>query len=241
MSTTNLETPLPESFPFKIELTIWRSILAFRMFYKIIPSAYHHSFTFWFERDSFISSNNILSRPTIQRRRATCKFRRIFFFDYHNATITLYNWIEAYNLSYHPKFSNGWRNFDFDAVDLNDLFENATYGKSEFFGQYGLDGEADSKLMIFFWFFLGISWKWLNDSDVQIVSGIYFNYGQCHTMKPKVTTRRSWKNHGYSLILTHTMEATDETKSENIPGWHLFLHEEKENFTGMNSVWHCGQ
>lgn len=51
-------------------------------------------------------------------------------------------------------------------------------------------------------------------------------------MKPKVMTRRSWKNHGYSLILTHTMEATDETNSENVPGWHVFLHEEKENFTG---------
>ncbi len=68
--------------------------------------------------------------------------------------------------------------------------------------------------------------------DVDIVSGIYFNYGQCHTMSPKVMTRRSWKNYGYSLILTHTMEATDETNSENDPGWHVFIHEPKENFTG---------
>lgn len=68
--------------------------------------------------------------------------------------------------------------------------------------------------------------------DVEIVSGLYFNNGKCHTMKPKVTTRRSWKNHGYSLILTHTMDATDETNSENSPGWHVFIHEPKENFTG---------
>ncbi|KAG4070914.1 hypothetical protein HA402_011140 [Bradysia odoriphaga] len=118
--------------------------------------------------------------------------------------------LRSHNLSYHPRFSNSWRNFDFNSVDLDDLFENATYGKSEFFGQYGLDGLAD---------------------NVAIVSGIYFNYGQCHTMTPKVTTRRSWKNHGYSLILTHTMEATDETTSENVPGWHVFIHEPKENFT----------
>lgn len=73
-------------------------------------------------------------------------FVESFFFDFHNATMTLlYNRIQDYNLSYHPKFSNSWRNFDFDAVDLNDLFEKATYGESEFFGQYGLDGEADSK------------------------------------------------------------------------------------------------
>lgn len=53
--------------------------------------------------------------------------------------------IKAYNLSYHPKFSNFWRNFNFNAVDLNHLFQNATYGKDEFFGQYGLDGSPDSK------------------------------------------------------------------------------------------------
>lgn len=51
-------------------------------------------------------------------------------------------------------------------------------------------------------------------------------------MLPKKTTRQSWKNHGYSLILTHTMEATDETNSENSPGWHVFIHESKETFTG---------
>lgn len=28
------------------------------------------------------------------------------------------------------------------------------------------------------------------------------------------------------------MEATDETNSENVPGWHVFIHEKKEIFTG---------
>lgn len=60
--------------------------------------------------------------------------------------------IKAYNLSYHPKFSNAWRNFKFDAVDLNNLFQNATYGKNEFFGQYGLDGSPDSKFNFMFHF-----------------------------------------------------------------------------------------
>lgn len=77
----------------------------------------------------------------------------------------------------------------------------------------------------------------LKTLDVAIVSGIFFNYGQCHTFIPKKATRQSWKNHGYSLILTHTMEATDETNSENSPGWHIFIHEPKETFTGkLNSI-----
>lgn len=68
--------------------------------------------------------------------------------------------------------------------------------------------------------------------DIKIVSEIFFNYGQCHTIMPLITTRGSWKTYGYSLVLLHDLWTIDDTLGEKEPGWHIFMHEPKENFTG---------
>jgi hypothetical protein len=67
---------------------------------------------------------------------------------------------------------------------------------------------------------------------VELVSSIHFNLGRCVTLKPLVQTKESFKEGGYSLILQHNMTTIDDTKSEIPPGWHIFIHEAKEPFTG---------
>lgn len=54
-------------------------------------------------------------------------------------------------------------------------------------------------------------------------------YGRCYTLMPLVTTEKSWKSYGYSIFLKHT---ESEQTDLYVPGWHLFIHESKETFTG---------
>lgn len=45
----------------------------------------------------------------------------------------------------HPMFTSAWRNFNFSAVPLDQLWKETTYEADEFFAQYGLNKEMDSK------------------------------------------------------------------------------------------------
>lgn len=49
-----------------------------------------------------------------------------------------------FNLPYHPRFTNGWRNFNFLGTNMREMFVDVTYSVDEVFGQYGLEGERES-------------------------------------------------------------------------------------------------
>lgn len=73
----------------------------------------------------------------------------------------------------------------------------------------------------------------LYSTDVDIVTRLYLKYGQCHTIMPRVTTRGSWKTHGYALYLSH--DSLEPDRYEGQPaGWHMFVHEPAEAFTEIN-------
>lgn len=73
-------------------------------------------------------------------------------------------------------------------------------------------------------------------SDVEIVSSMHFNLGQCQTIVPLVATDGSWKSYGFSMILHHDISTINDSTSDIPPGWHMFIHEPKENFTGKNKI-----
>lgn len=70
--------------------------------------------------------------------------------------------------------------------------------------------------------------------DVRILSHLFLNYGQCHTLVPLTTTEGSGKNHGYSIMLNQ--EDTEPAYDGTPAGWHVFIHERTENFTGKNNI-----
>lgn len=68
--------------------------------------------------------------------------------------------------------------------------------------------------------------------DVDVVSSLHFNMGQCQTIVPKITTEGTWRRFGYSMFLDHDISKYTQSSSELTPGWHLFIHDIRENFTG---------
>lgn len=56
--------------------------------------------------------------------------------------------------------------------------------------------------------------------------------GQCQTIVPKITTEGTWRGFGYSMFLDHDISKYTQSNSELSPGWHLFIHDIRENFTG---------
>lgn len=66
-------------------------------------------------------------------------------------------------------------------------------------------------------------------ADVELSSSLHFNYGRCYTLKPLSQTKGAWKDYGYSILLKHDTLAST---SNVLPGWHLFIHEPSEPFSG---------
>ena len=71
--------------------------------------------------------------------------------------------------------------------------------------------------------------------DVIISESMHFNYGRCHTLRPLKPLQRATRNDGYSIMLTHHLNGTEEYTNYDgaTPiGWHIFIHDKRENFTG---------
>ncbi|XP_061386620.1 uncharacterized protein LOC133322631 [Musca vetustissima] len=117
----------------------------------------------------------------------------------------------------HPKYSSCWNLYPYDEVPISEFFINSTFNISETFynDQYGLN-----------------SFK----SNVEITSNTQFFRGRCHTIRPKVALRRATKNSGYSIMLQHHVPKSDVDldKYETRPGWHVYIHDPKENFTEVS-------
>ncbi|XP_029729547.2 uncharacterized protein LOC109429390 [Aedes albopictus] len=117
--------------------------------------------------------------------------------------------MERYNLSQHPKYANAFNKFDFSQASLDDLFRDATYNESEFFIQYGLDGLTE---------------------NVEVISSMHLDMGQCFTLNPLTTTTHSWKDVGFSILLQHDIRDDVYYLGEDLPGWHIFIHDPVEGF-----------
>ncbi|KAM7352117.1 amiloride-sensitive sodium channel pickpocket 17 isoform 2-T2 [Cochliomyia hominivorax] len=117
----------------------------------------------------------------------------------------------------HPKYSSCWSNYPYEDVELIDFFTYSTFDESETFAecQYGLNGLID---------------------NVEITSSLHFYMGRCHTIRPKISLKRASKLTGYSIMLKHhlTKEDIKSKYFEQPPGWHLFMHDLRENFTEIN-------
>lgn len=51
-------------------------------------------------------------------------------------------------------------------------------------------------------------------------------------MKPLVRTKMAWKDYGYSILLKHDENGLGAHRN---PGWHLFIHEADEPFSGRKN------
>ncbi|CAK1554521.1 unnamed protein product [Leptosia nina] len=118
--------------------------------------------------------------------------------------------LEEYGLSSHPRFTSTWREFDFSKISLDDLWEEITYNQSDFFVQYGLDSNKD---------------------NVEVTSTLGFVYGRCFTLTPRRKDTQATKERGYSITLQHTRDDIKTTTSVTPPGYHVFVHYEKEPYT----------
>ncbi|XP_055593755.1 uncharacterized protein LOC129744959 [Uranotaenia lowii] len=117
--------------------------------------------------------------------------------------------LERYNLSYHPKYTSNFNKFNFEENTLEQLFTEATFNESEFFVQFGLEG---------------------NPENVEVTSGIHLDMGRCFTLNPLVTTNHSWKDAGYSVMLKHDTREKYYYLGQDTPGWHVFIHDKSEGF-----------
>uniref|UniRef100_A0A1I8NLL2 Uncharacterized protein n=1 Tax=Stomoxys calcitrans TaxID=35570 RepID=A0A1I8NLL2_STOCA len=117
----------------------------------------------------------------------------------------------------HPQYNSCWSSYPYGEVPITEFFMNSTYNQSETFynRQFGLNSSP---------------------SNVEITSSIQFFEGRCHTIRPKVPLKRATKDSGYSIMLRHHVPKS-EVESENYvtrPGWHLYIHDPRENFTEVN-------
>lgn len=64
---------------------------------------------------------------------------------------------------------------------------------------------------------------------MSIVSDIYFELGQCHTLMPNMSIKKASQDSGYSVVLKHD-SVTDPHGVT--PGWHIYIHETKDHFAG---------
>lgn len=72
--------------------------------------------------------------------------------------------------------------------------------------------------------------------DVRIVRSLHFNMGLCFTVNPLIKTRGAWKDYGYSIMLEHNLTDNSHSLTAINPGWHVFIHEESETFSGKRSL-----
>ncbi|KFB49246.1 AGAP010146-PA-like protein [Anopheles sinensis] len=126
-----------------------------------------------------------------------------------------------YNLAIHPKYTSAFDQFRFNESSLEQLFSEATYNHSEFFIQHGLDGDARSAYHC-------VATQAQN--DIQVVESLHLDMGRCYTLNPQTTTKHSWKEAGYSIMLRHDTNLTQVTVGDTPPGWHVFIHDESEGF-----------
>ncbi|KAJ8721826.1 hypothetical protein PYW08_004228 [Mythimna loreyi] len=121
--------------------------------------------------------------------------------------------MREYNLQVHPTYTIAWQRFDFDNVNLDDLWDNITYNADDFFLHYGLASEPGS-------------------THVELTETIGFALGRCYTLTPKILSTHATKPLGYSVSLKHTPRDL-ETSTGGIlpPGYHVYIHYSKEPFT----------
>lgn len=123
-------------------------------------------------------------------------------------------------------------NYPYDELPFEEFFEKGTYDIPETFYWYGLNGDSTSKLIIEDIHYL----QSINEfflSDVDIDSSIHFYMGRCYTLRPKMAMKRVSKDVGYSLMLGHNIvQTTSDVDSKSGDGWHIFIHDKRENFTG---------
>ncbi|XP_053960576.1 uncharacterized protein LOC128864843 [Anastrepha ludens] len=117
----------------------------------------------------------------------------------------------------HPKYVTCWQKYPFNELELEEFFMNSTFDFEETFlgEQYGLNGLKE---------------------NLEIESNLHFYLGRCYTLKPKVELSRTTRSSGYSLMLTHHIDpssSTDVTLEQN-PGWHVYIHDFRHNFTELN-------
>ncbi|XP_020714287.1 uncharacterized protein LOC101456160 [Ceratitis capitata] len=116
----------------------------------------------------------------------------------------------------HPKYVTCWNKYPFNELEIDEFFKNSTFDFEETFlgEQYGLDGLAE---------------------NLEITSRLHFYLGRCFTLKPKVELKRTTRTSGYSLMLTHHINSgTNTDMMEENPGWHIYIHDYRHNFTELN-------
>uniref|UniRef100_A0A182YIM6 Uncharacterized protein n=1 Tax=Anopheles stephensi TaxID=30069 RepID=A0A182YIM6_ANOST len=113
-----------------------------------------------------------------------------------------------YNLAMHPKYTSSFDQFPFNESSLEQLFGEATYNHSEFFIQHGLNGGTN---------------------NIEVVESLHLDMGRCYTLNPLITTKHSWKEAGYSIMLRHDTNISRVSVGDTPPGWHyLFLEVNEE-------------
>ncbi|XP_047030240.1 acid-sensing ion channel 1 [Helicoverpa zea] len=115
-----------------------------------------------------------------------------------------------YGLYAHPRYTSTWRNFDFENIDLDEMWDNITFNEKDMFVQYGLNGYRD---------------------NVELTPTIGFTQGRCYTMNPKILSTQATKALGYSVTLQHTAQDITTTTSIQPPGYHVYIHYVREPFT----------
>lgn len=121
--------------------------------------------------------------------------------------------LEDYGLFVHPRFTSVWRNFDFEKYSLEDLWLDITYNETEFFVAYGLNSAAD---------------------NVDLIPTRGFVFGTCFTLSPKILTMKASRETGYSVTLKHTKEDLETTVSIFPPGYHVYIHYQREPYTEID-------
>lgn len=68
---------------------------------------------------------------------------------------------------------------------------------------------------------------------MDIDSSIHLYMGRCYTLRPRIAMKRVSKDVGYSLHLGHNIvQTTSDVDTKSGDGWHIFIHDKRENFTG---------
>lgn len=68
---------------------------------------------------------------------------------------------------------------------------------------------------------------------LDIDSSIHLYMGRCYTLRPKYAMKRVSKDVGYSIMLGHNIvKTTSDVDTKSGDGWHIFIHDKRENFTG---------
>ncbi|CAF4907687.1 unnamed protein product [Pieris macdunnoughi] len=118
--------------------------------------------------------------------------------------------LQEYGLSSHPRYTSTWRDFNFSAISLDQLWDEITYNADDFFVQYGLDSLRD---------------------NVELTPSMGFVNGRCYTLTPRIKDTQATKARGYSITLQHTQEDITSSTSISPPGYHVYVHFEKEPYT----------